>query len=86
MVKYFEDSEVTKVSVRELEEEVLSPNESRIKIVRTARQARNEKRKNCFRFSDKEKTSSSSLVRRDGMNNQLNGLIEMERRCLTLRE
>ena len=45
MVKYFEDSEVTKVNVRELEEEVMSRNESRIKIVRIARQARNEKRK-----------------------------------------
>ena len=69
MLKYLEDSEVTKVSIRELEEPVLSPNESRIDIVRIARQARNEKRKNCFRFSDKEKARSSSPVRRDGMNN-----------------
>ena len=69
MLKCLEDSEVTKVSTRELVEQVLSPNESRINIVRIARQARNENGKMCFRFSDKEKTRCSSLVRRDGMNN-----------------
>ena len=40
----------------------LVSNESRINIVHTARQARNS-------FSGKEKTRSSSLVRRGGMNN-----------------
>ena len=73
MLKYLEDSEVTKVSTRELEEQVLSPHESRINSVRIARQARNEKRKSCFRFSEEEKSKSSSLVRRDGMNNDAQG-------------
>ena len=44
MLKYLEDSEAAKVSIRELEEQVLSPNESRMKTVRIARQARNDKR------------------------------------------
>ena len=58
MLKYLEDSDVTKVSIRELEEQVLSPNERRINVVRIARQARNEKRKNVcqiFRQGEKEK-------------------------------
>ena len=44
-----EDSEAAKVSMRELEEQVLSPNESRINIVRIARHARSDKRKSGFR-------------------------------------
>ena len=68
MLKYLEDSEVMKVSTRELEEQVLSPNEPRIDVLRIARQARNDE-KNCFRSSDKEKMRSSSLVWRDGRNN-----------------
>ena len=39
----------------------------------------------CFRSSDKEKMKSSSLVRR-GWDDQLKGLIGLERRCLTLTE
>ena len=42
-------------------------------------------RKHCFRSSDKEKTKSSSQERR-GADEQPKGLIELERRCLTLRE
>ena len=38
-----EDSEVTKVSTRELKERAQSPNESSVNIVRMARQARYEK-------------------------------------------
>ena len=68
MVKFLEDSDVAKVSMRELEEQVLSPNESRVNIVRIARQARNEKSKHCFSSSDKEKMKSSLPVRRDGIN------------------
>ena len=37
MLGILEDSEAAKVSIRELEEQVLSPNESRINIVRIAR-------------------------------------------------
>ena len=36
MLKFLEDSEIAKVSIRELEEQVLSPNISRINIVRIA--------------------------------------------------
>ena len=39
MLKYLEDSEVKKVSIRKLEEQVLSPDESSVKEVRFARQA-----------------------------------------------
>ena len=39
---FLENSVGAKVSIRELEEQVLSPNESRINIVRIVRQARNE--------------------------------------------
>ena len=42
MLKYVEDSEVMKVSTRELKEQVLSPDESSEKMVRKARQARSE--------------------------------------------
>ena len=56
-----------KVSTRELEEQVLSPKETRINIVRSARQARNEKRKNVVSdLQTRRKMRSSSLVRRDG--------------------
>ena len=43
-LSFLADSEVAKVSIRELEEQVLSPNESRIIIVRIVRQARNHKK------------------------------------------
>ena len=39
MSKYLEDSEVAKVRTRELKEQVLSPNESSVNVVRIARQA-----------------------------------------------
>ena len=69
MLKFLEDGEVAKVSTRELEEQVSSPNESRINIVRIARQARNEKRKNALHFQTRRKRGPFSLVRRDEMNN-----------------
>ena len=37
--KYLEDSEVMKVSTRELKEQVLSPDESSVDVVRIAKQA-----------------------------------------------
>ena len=40
MLKYLEGSEALKVSTRELKEQVLSPNEPSVTIVRIARQAR----------------------------------------------
>ena len=50
MLKFLEDRECTKVSTRELEEQLLSPNESRVNVVRTARQARNEKKEKLFQI------------------------------------
>ena len=50
MLKFLKDSEGAKVSTRELEELVLFPNESRINIVRIARQGRNDKRKKLFQI------------------------------------
>ena len=50
MLRYLEDSESTNVSIRELEEQVLFPYESRSNIVRIARQTRNEKCQNLFQI------------------------------------
>ena len=47
MFKFWEDSESTNVSTMDLEE-LLSPNESRVNVVRIARQARNEKKEQLF--------------------------------------
>ena len=48
MSKYSVDREVTKVNTRELKEQILSPSESSVKIVRIARQARKRKSKMLF--------------------------------------
>ena len=84
MVKFLEDSEAAKVSIRELEEQILPPNESRINVVRIARQARNEEGKmiQIFRQGESEVLIASEAR----WDEQLKGLIELERRCLTLRE
>ena len=50
MSKCSEDSEVTKVSTSELKEQILSPSESSVKIVRIARQARKRKNKMLFQI------------------------------------
>ena len=50
MLTYLEDSEAAKVSTREMEEQVFSPNESRIHFVRIARQARKDRRKKWFQI------------------------------------
>ena len=44
MLKFLEDSEAGKASIRELEGQVLSPSATRINVVRIARQARDDKR------------------------------------------
>ena len=75
-----EDSEVMKVSTRELKEQVLSPDESSEKIVRKARQARSELFQ-IFRHGANE-VLIACKVRWD---EQLKGLTELERRCLALR-
>ena len=50
MLKCLENSEIVKVSMRELEDQVLSPNEPRINVVRIARQARNEMKEKLFQI------------------------------------
>ena len=50
MLRYLEDSESLKVSTGELKEQVLSPDESSVSIVRIARQARSEKSKKLFQI------------------------------------
>ena len=62
MLNDLEDSEVMKVSTRELKEQVLFPDESSVKKVRIVRQTRSEKSK---KVVAKERTRSSSPVRRD---------------------
>ena len=49
-LKYLEDSEALKVSTWELKEQVLSPDESSVRKVRIARQARNEKGTKLFQI------------------------------------
>ena len=50
MLRYLEDSESLKVSIRELKEQVLSPDESSVNKERIARQARSEKSKKLFQI------------------------------------
>ena len=69
MLKYLEDSEVMKVSTRELKEQVLSPDESSVKKVRMRGRKEVRKATSCFRFSDNGRTRSSSQVRRGGRSN-----------------
>ena len=79
MLKYLQDSESTKVSTRELEEQVLSPNEPRINTVRIARQAGNEKRESLsqiFRHGENEVLIASKAK----WDEQLKGVVELDRR------
>ena len=80
MLKYLEDSEVTKVSTRELKERILSPNESNVNIMRIAKQARNEKGKKtvCDPQTRKNETVFASMASGEG---QLKGLVGLDRRC-----
>ena len=50
ILKYLEDSEVVKVSTRDLKEQVLSPDESSVNTVRIARHSRSEKSKKLFQI------------------------------------
>ena len=69
-----------KVSTRELKEQVLSPDESTVNIVRIARQARSGL------FQIFRHGANEVLIARKGRwDEQLKGLTELERRCLTLR-
>ena len=79
---FLEDSEVMKVSTSDLKEQVLSPDESSVNIVRIARQARSERGKfQIFRQGANE-LLIASMARRE---EQLDGLVVLERLCLALR-
>ena len=84
MFQYSEDSEVTKVSTRELKERVLSQNESSVDIVRIARQARNEGKKLCAIFIQGENVVVIACMAR--WEEQLKGLVVLGRHCLALKE
>ena len=53
-VSYLDESEALKASTKELKEQVLSPNESNVSIVRSARQARSAKRKKLFQIFSRQ--------------------------------
>ena len=80
MLKYLEDSESTKVRVRELEDQVLYPNESVSNIVHIVRRLKNEKRQNLFQIfmQGQEEIFVASKARWDA---QLRGLVELTRLC-----
>ena len=50
MLGYLDNSEASKLSTKELKEQVLSPNEPSVNIERTVRQARSEKHKKLFQI------------------------------------
>ena len=84
MLKFLDDSEAAKVSVRELEEQVLSPAESRITVVRIARQAMNDK-ENLFQIF-RQRENEVLIASKARWDEHLKGLIELGRRCLTFGE
>ena len=84
MLKYLEDSEVMKVSTRELKEQVLSPDESSVNEVRIARQARGENSKKLFQIfrQGANEVFIASMARWE---EQLKGLVVLEWHCLALK-
>ena len=75
---------MTKVSTRELEEQVLSPNEPRINVVRIARLARNEKKEKLFQIF-RQREGEVLIASKATWDVQLKGLAELERRCQSFR-
>ena len=84
MPKYLEDSEITKVSTGELEEQVMSPNERRSSVVRIARQARNEKKEKLLQIF-RQREGEVLIATKTRWDVQLKGLVELERRCQSFR-
>ena len=84
MLKYLEDSEITKVSKRELEEQVLSPNEPWINVVPIARLARNETKEKLFQIF-RQREGEVFIASKARWDVQLKGLVEVERRCQSFR-
>ena len=80
MLKYVEDSEDLKVSLRESKEQLESPEEAGISIMQIAKQARNERGQKLFHIFRQEENVVyiASVARWD---THLKGLVELERRC-----
>ena len=53
-LRYLDESEGLKVSTKELKEQVLFPNETRVNIERIVRQARSEKHKKLFQIFSRQ--------------------------------
>ena len=83
MLKYLEDSEVLKVSPRELKEQVLSPDDSIFRKVRGRREVRNAK-KLCQIFRQGAIEVPIAILAR--WEEHVKGLVVLERHCLVLRE
>ena len=84
MLKYLEDSESTKVGIRELEEQVLFPYDSGSDMVHIARRVKNERSQNLFQIfrQAEDEIIKDSKARWDA---QLRGLVELVRLCQSLR-
>ena len=76
MLKYLEDSESKKVGTRELEEQLLSPNESRVNVVRIARQPRIEKQEKFFQIF-RQREAEVLIASKARCDVQLKGLVEL---------
>ena len=86
MLKYLEDSEALKVSTRELREQVLSPNEPSVNIVRIARQARSEKHKKLFQIFSRQGAKEIPVASVARWEEYLRMLKVLQRECLQLSE
>ena len=84
IIKFWEDSESTKVSTRDLEEQLLSPNESRANVVRIARQARNERKQKLLQIF-RQREGEVLIAGEARWDVQLKGLAELESRRQSFR-
>ena len=80
MLRVFVDD----VSTRELEEQVLSPNEPRINVVRITRLARNEKEEQLLQIF-RQREGVVFIASKARWDVQLKALVELERRCQSFR-
>ena len=86
MLKYLEDSEALKIDTRESKEQVLSPNEPRVRTVRIARQARSEESKKLFQIFSRQEVNEIQVASFARWEEHLRMLVVLERECLALRE
>ena len=84
-MKYLEDSEFMKFSTSELKEQFLSPDESSVKKVRIARQARSEKSKKLFQIC-RQGANEVFIASMARWEEQLKELVVLEKHCMALRE